>query len=259
MPRLLSLLVALAVSIGAAIAPAAAQYAGSAPLPNRGPLVNYIGNASSPTGSGTATRTWVGANIGTGTTLTNRRVIVAFANASSGLTVSSCTIATISCDQVNNVGSGATLISFMSVVVPSGTSGDIAITFSGNDTAASTIQIYAVDNSLLYSKIPVIGFNSAGASLANSLSVAVEPGGFGISILNPASTLGSNPINVGSLATPANNFCGPIPDQPYSLSPTASSTGIANSNNINIGQTLTSSWVWTINSVASSLAYAAWR
>lgn len=244
--RILKLTTLLAAMLGA-IAPAAAQSALG---------LTFVAAATGPSGSGTATRTWAAAAIGNPSFLATRRVIIGFANASSGLTVSSCTIATIACDRIDNVGTGSSLIAFASAVVPTGTTGDIAITFSGTDTAASKIVVYLTDNSLLYSTSPVV---SAPLSVANTTAtpgghhlVNGFKGGFAISILNPSGSTGTVPISGsgGTTSASASSFSSShftIPQFSWASSGVPAATG-----------PVTEQWAWT-TPVNATLAVAAWR
>jgi hypothetical protein len=130
----------------------------------------------------------------------------------------------------------------MSAPVPTGTTGDVAITFSGNDSAASRIFVFATDDAALFSKIPSIGYNSVTSSTAATAQSQASsvPGGFGISILSPLANAGAAPVPVNGVNQPAFSV-------PSSGATPSVATGLSNI-----------IWNWP-NSISAAVAMATWR
>ena len=208
------------------------------------PVVTYIAENGSTSGSGTTTITWSSVNIGTA--FSTRRIIIAQPAATSGLTLVSCTIAGISCDVVNNQSTGATLIAFASANIGNtgGSSTTVVLVYSNSNFNAISLWVWSVDNSLLSSATPVVGSNVDTANTTNSATTTASANGFVISVFTATAAAGAVSINSSTAGITQDGS-------------TVSNAAVGHANGTGSGS---SSITWNSgNSVVSNVAIAAWR
>ncbi len=141
------------------------------------PQVTPIGVAASSTGSSTAVFTY--ANVGIGVAAANRRVIANGCLASSGLTIVSVTIGGIAATVAQD-GAGNNLSFVASAVVPTGTTADIVVTYSGGNFLSAPMHIWTVNNDLLQSATPTFATHHPTAATAANIALVTANGGFTI-------------------------------------------------------------------------------
>lgn len=144
------------------------------------PVVTAIARSALPSGGGTAVFTYAGVSIGAAAS--NRRVIVMGSTASSGNTISSVSIAGIT-DALTQTGTGSnttggTLTWVASAVVPTGTTGDIVVTYTAGNFTHAPISIWTVNNDLLLSSTPTGGSDHPTSTTSTSASLTTALGGF---------------------------------------------------------------------------------
>jgi hypothetical protein len=208
--------------------------------------VTFQAESTLPAGSGTATRTWAAVAIGTASA--TRFVIASLSVASAGLTISSATIGGVTA-AVSQVSSGNSLAAFISAVVPTGTTADFVVNYSGTDFSANKLESYTCDSSLLNSQTPTVGFHADAAGGGTTATATV-------------STTGKANGFILTIGTAFGATAGPtVGSSTDTVTVDGSSIGTL-ATHVN-APTVTSSWSMTINwttaSSADVLALAVYR
>jgi hypothetical protein len=210
MRKLLTFLITLAAMVFAVMAPASAQgFNGgcfncgcpACTAPPLSPAVVAFQQLSPSNNGGNGTTQFTYNSVGTGTAAVNRRVYFIFFNndqfATAGTIVTSCTIAGVACDVVQNNGTGNGSISILSanIGVTGGTSAVVVVNFNLASFAQGTAFTYTVDNTTLTSPTPTTGYNLGSSATSNSTNTSSISGGFEIAAVFTlsAANMGSTP------------------------------------------------------------------
>lgn len=144
-------------------------------VPAGPPVFTYLGDGTlSGTNGTTGPWTLTGAPLGNPAYILTRRIVVFVAGPMTDRTPV-CPTSTVNGAASSNCTTSSGVngnISSFSALVPSGTSGDIIITFSDTQFSTNEVVFYMVDNNTLVSPAPVATYHDVTSATSNTSTVA---------------------------------------------------------------------------------------